>query len=225
MRRSPAEASVRSPALPDANTQALQFFPGTSSEVKLEGTSTIGMWTCRSGEIQGRMTLDADEAQLTRLFDSIEAQTPNAGENPIPLNLAVRRLPVADISVPVMSLHGDSIGMDHDMQNALKAAEYPAIEYVFQNLKQVTIQHDPASGRPELKLSTVGSLHMAGAERTIPMNVIVRRDATGHFLVRAQATMMMTDFGVTPPVALFGLIKGGDEVRVFFYLDLVLNHN
>lgn len=54
------------------------------------------------------------------------------------------------------------------------------------------------------------------------MDVIVTRASPGHFVAYAQTDLLMTDFGVTPPVALFGLIKGGDKVRVIFDLGLVL---
>ena len=35
----------------------------------------------------------------------------------------------------------------------------------------------------------------------------------------------MSDFNITPPVALFGLIKAGESVRVVFDLNLVLKPN
>ena len=94
------------------------------------------------------------------------------------------------------------------------------IEFVFQNLQQATVQQDPPNHEAELKLSVAGTLHMAGVERPITMDVIVRRDSRRHFLAHAQTTMLMSDFGVTPPVALFGLIKRGDQVLVIFDLDL-----
>jgi hypothetical protein len=221
----------RPASLPDASPPftadlagtVLEFVPAPGSDLELQGTTTIGPWASRSTDIHGRVILDADEAALGRFFSQIEAAAANdrgAGPPPLP-TLPVRSPPIANISVPVMSLRGSSSAMDRDMHNALKAAQHPEIEYTFQQLQAATLQRGPEDDRYVLKLRIAGKLNMAGADRPITMDVIVRRDPRGHFLAHAQATLLMSDFGVTPPVAAFGLIKAGDRVLAVFDLDLV----
>jgi hypothetical protein len=208
----------------DGQGARLNFIPANGSRVELQGTATIGSWESQSEDIHGKIVLDADALSLNAIFDRMQSDVPT-GENaaqPDPPTLSVGGSPIADISVPVMSLHGDSGGMDRDMRDALKAGPHPAIEYVFQKLQQAEWQWDPQGRQAGLKLRIVGTLNMAGAKRPIAMDLIVTRDSRRHFLAHAQTALLMTDFGVIPPQALFGLIKANDHVLVIFDLDLVL---
>jgi len=202
----------------------LEFIPASGSRAELRGTATIGSWRSRSTDIYGQIILNADEKALDALFDRIQTAAPNdQSRTPPPLlSLPVRSPPIGEISLPVMSFRGGSSGMDRDMQNALKAGQHPAIEYVFQQLQQATVQWNPRDGQASLKLRIVGNLTMAGVARPIAMELIVTRDSRRHFLAHAQTRLWMSDFGVTPPVALFGLIKAGNQVLVIFDLDFVL---
>ena len=200
---------------------ALEFVPASDSRAELQGDTTIGPWSSSSTDIQGKFIVNVDAKVLDALFDHIQADSNKPSSDDPPLALAVRSSPIADISVPVKSLQGSSGGMDRDMQHALKADQYPSIEYVYSQLQQATVQIDSKSGRPSVNLRLAGTLAMAGAVRPISMDVIITRTSPGHFRAHAQTSMKMTDFGVTPPVALFGLIKAGDDVNVDFDLDLV----
>jgi hypothetical protein len=202
----------------------LNFVPVPASQVELQGNASIGSWNSKSTDIHGKVILDTDASALNALFDRIQSAVPG-DENRIQpnlLTLSVLSPAIAEISVPVMSLRGDSAGMDRDMQSALKAPQHPAIEYVFQQVQQASLQWDPQSHQTALKLSAIGKLNMAGADKPITMDVILKRDSREHFIVHAQTSLLMTDFGVTPPGALFGLIKAEDKVNVIFDLDLVL---
>ena len=106
------------------------------------------------------------------------------------------------------------------MQNALKASQHPSIEYAFQHLQQAALQWNPPNHQARLKLNVIGKLKMAGVERPITMEVIVWRDSRGNVVAHSQAALLMTDFGVTPPGALFGLIKANDHVLLFLISTL-----
>jgi len=206
----------------------LSLIPASGSRVELQGEATIGAWKSQSSEVHGKVVLDVDATALNALFDRIESSDSNDDNrvHPYRPTLAVRSPPIADISVPIMSLHGSSGGMDRDMQNALKVSQYPSIEYVFQQVEQATLEWGAPNRHARLKLRVIGTLHMAGVGRPITMDVIVERDSRRHFLARAQTALLMTDFGVTPPGALFGLIKADDRVVVVFDLDLaVIDHS
>jgi hypothetical protein len=198
----------------------LNFIPTAASRAELQGTATIGSWKSQSTDVHGQIVLDTDANTLNALFDQIQS-TPSPLQ-PELHSLHLRSPPIGNISVPVMSLHGDSAGMDRDMQNALNVNQHPSIEYVFERLQQASLQWDTQNHQAELKLCIIGKLNMAGAARPITMNMIVRRDSPGHFLAHAQTDLLMTDFGMTPPGALFGLIKADDPVFVVFDLDLIL---
>jgi YceI-like domain len=221
----PDQQSNESPKLAVSIQNAgLKFIPSVGSRLELQGEATIGSWSSRSTDIHGEVVLDTDAAALNTLFDRIESVAPH-DEGHIQsdlLTLSFRSPPVGDITVPVMSLHGDSNAMDRDMQNALDVRQHPLIEYVFQHLQQAALQWNSQDHQAELKLSIVGRLSMAGVGRPITMDMIVKRDSRRHFLAHAQTALLMTDFSMTPPGALFGLIKADDRVVVVFDLDFVL---
>ena len=84
------------------------------------------------------------------------------------------------------------------------------------------MRRDTSGHQAGLKLSVAGKLKMAGAERPITMQVSLYRDSHQRYHAQAQTSLLMSDFGVTPPVALLGLIKAGNKVNVSFDLDLIL---
>jgi hypothetical protein len=223
--RPPLEASPETSI--GVNAESLNFIPGPGSRVELHGTTNIGPWTSQSKDIHGRIDLRVSEKALNALFDNLQGSSSHGqgGSQTPPLTLPVRGRPVVDISVPIDSLHSDKPGMDRDMREALKASEYPAISYTFEHLQQAAVQRTSQDGLPGLKLQTVGSLNLAGVGRRIEMDVHVDRDFRRHFIAHAQTTLLMSDFGVNPPVALFGLIKAGERVEVTFDLDVILSDN
>jgi hypothetical protein len=208
----------------DVGDNRLEFVPWTGSRVQLQGTATIGSWKSESNEVHGNVILDTDATALTKLFDRIESDAADKeGQLPPPtLTLPVRTPPTANISVRVLSLHGSSQGMDNDMQKAMKADQHPLIEYVYRSVQEAKVQRDSQSHRAGLKLRVAGTLSMAGTTRAITMDAIVQRDSHQHFLVRAETSLLMSDFGVVPPGKLFGLIKAGDRVEVSFDLDFAI---
>ena len=136
----------------------------------------------------------------------------------------MRGQPIAEISVPVKSLRGESSGMDHDMHSALKAEAHPAITYTFQKLLNATVQRDGPGHQASLKLRIMGTLDMAGVSKPISMDVIVKRNSPRHFVAYARTQMLMSEFAIKPPVALLGLIRADDKVNVVFDLDLVMRN-
>jgi hypothetical protein len=65
-----------------------------------------------------------------------------------------------------------------------------------------------------------GPLSVSGIERTVTLSVSTRQDPDGRVRARGAVRMLMTDFGVKPPIGLFGLIRSANEITVEF--DLVV---
>jgi polyisoprenoid-binding protein YceI len=84
------------------------------------------------------------------------------------------------------------------------------------------------TGRFEMRSSTSndtstvhvsGSVTVAGVTRPIALDLFTRRRADGTREAVGVVPLLMTDFGVTPPRAMLGLIRARDELRIRF--DLV----
>lgn len=203
-----------------ANTSAghTAFAPGAGSEVTLRGTATIGAWSAQSSDPDAQVDLPTQLAAIDSAFERL-ARGPRTGLPLFDARLADLNA-VVRVSVPVKSLKGDSPGMERDMRASLKANQFPTISFVLNQLSSIV----PAGGadthrQPGLRIRGVGDLTVAGATRRTPIEATVTRNAAGIFAARAQVTLSMSDFGITPPTALFGLIKAGNTITVAFDLN------
>lgn len=187
------------------------------SQVVLQGATNVCNWSCSSSQARARVMLNADNSALRTLFDKLQAGQISADQ----LRLSPDRPAIAELSVPVTSLHGDSQGMDRDMRSALKAPQYPLIQYRLEKVEDAQVRQDPITGKPAFVLRVIGVLTVAGVQRTLATDLSIQRDAGQHYLVHAQIPIRMTDFGVTPPTALFDLIRAQDSLSVIFDLDFV----
>jgi hypothetical protein len=187
------------------------------SQVLLQGAINVGAWSSRSAQAHARIELNLDDSVLRTLFDKLQAGQISADQ----LRLSPGRHVIAELSVSVMSLHGDSLGMDRDMQTALKARQFPWIQYRLEKVQDAQVRQDPLTKKPEFVLRVTGTLTVAGVQKELTSELTIQRDAGQHYLVQAHIPIRMSDFGVTPPTALLGLIRARDSLSVDFDLDFI----
>jgi polyisoprenoid-binding protein YceI len=104
------------------------------------------------------------------------------------------------------------------MREALKADRHPNVAFTFRELRG-GVQHDLDSGLYHATIA--GDLTLAGVTRRIDLDLSAQRISRTSFRVRAVLPLRMTDFGITPPSALFGAIRARNSLTVRF--DLTLN--
>ncbi len=195
----------------------LQFVLVAQSRLKLKGTATIGAWSCVSKNVAGQLILPTDRKALRQLFARIDkAQI----SDPPPNHLPMSKPAIGELSIPVTSLDGNSSGMDNDMWHALKAKRHPTIQYSFTRLLHAGLFRSKTSPSPCLKLEVLGKLTLAGVTRPLRTSMYVRKIAPGQYSIHATSTVWMRNFGVKPPTAFFGLIRGHNRVQVIFDLYL-----
>lgn len=112
------------------------------------------------------------------------------------------RVPVADIK----SERGAA--MDKKMHGALKLEQHPEVIFTFQEI-------DNISG-----LSIKGQLNIAGAEKPIDLRSEVLAVDNG-YNIKGSQEIVLQDFGIEPPTAMFGQIVVGDKVTVNYNLTFV----
>jgi hypothetical protein len=200
-----------------APSAALRYTLTPQSRLQLKGTATIGGWSSRSKKVHGGLTVFFPRSALTQLFQRITAAGP---QDPMVLKLPAAKAPVGELSIPVVSLRGGSSGMDHDMWHALKAGAHPMIRYQLARVVHAAVRWDRPHGRWHLKLAVLGKLTLAGVTRTLCTIMLVYRESGGGFYIHSSTVVMMRNFGVTPPTAFFGLIRGHNRVHVIFDLHL-----
>jgi polyisoprenoid-binding protein YceI len=159
------------------------------SSVHVAGNSTLHRWSCVTASLDARVLRDA--AEPTTLADSATA--------------------VGELVVPIATLECGDDGMERQMRAALKATDHPHIRYTLERF-------DMQRSNTTFVVETTGTIAVAGVQR--PIALVVRGEMSSNGVIRAtgSAPIRMTDFGIEPPTAFFGLLKASDEITVSFDL-------
>jgi len=120
------------------------------------------------------------------------------------------------IKMEVNSIKSDmGSAMNNNTYKALKADANPEITFVLSS----PIRSIPAKAY-ETVFSAKGNLTIAGVTRQIEMQVKVYMPVKGQLVFDGSQTIKMTDYGISPPVALFGTLKTGNEITLNFKTSL-----
>lgn len=115
--------------------------------------------------------------------------------------------------VPVKGLRSEHSGLDGNLRKALKADKNPDIIFTLDSYKV-------AKGTASDVVTAAGRLSVAGVERPAEVaGTLTLKD--GRTLLTGEKALLMTDFGVKPPVMMFGAVKTADKVTVRFEMEIV----
>ena len=128
----------------------------------------------------------------------------------IEMDSLARTFAIANIRIPVKEIHSGNSSMDENMYESLKAEAYPEITF---SLLNASITNDSTH-----KLT--GTLKIAGTEKIVDLDIVVRKKAGGVISASGTKKILMTDFGIKPPTFMFGALKTGNEVVVEFNIEL-----
>src|SRR5688572_27854505 len=185
-----------------AAAEATRLTAGTASAVVLDGSSNVADWRCRGTSIDAEMVIATTAAHLNEVIDRVEDG--NIGVWMAKPELGRFPAPDFDLNVPVTTFRCGNRVMESDMREALKADRHPNVAFTFRELRG-GVQHDLDTGLYHAAIA--GDLTLAGVTRRINLDVSAQRLSRTTFRVRAVLPLRMTDFGITPPSALFGAIR------------------
>jgi hypothetical protein len=161
-----------------------------SAKVTVSGTSTVLDWSATTNEAQTRnvkVTKDLPGGD----FFWVGVVQPGAVES-------------FEVVVPVAALKSDRDEFTADMHVALKADVHPDIVFTLARLEK-----KPGGAK------AFGTLKVAGVEKDIVLPLVTTlRD--GKLLVLGSVDVLMTDFGITPPTAMMGVLKTDPKVTIRF---------
>ena len=175
-----------------ANNRNAEALTFTAARVTLEGTSNIHGFTATTTAIHVK-----------------ELSVANAGEGEA-LDQVLRpgALERLEIVIPTTTLSSPRDGVDKNMHKALKAQDYPEIRF---RLKGLEVAGDA--------YRVTGLLSIAGVEKDVTL--AVRAERKGATLaVTGTTDLLMTDFGITPPKAMLGMLRTNAKVQI--RIDLVV---
>ena len=165
----------------------------TAARVSIAGTSNIHEFTASTTDVK-----------LTRL-----ALAPGVA-GPDLLNAAVKpgSLDEFEIIVKAGTLTSPKEGLDKNMWKALKTTLFPDIVFRMTRL----------DGQPGA-LRAIGVLTIAGVAKDVTLNLSAAANAST-ITVIGEVPLLMTDYGITPPKAMLGMLKTDPNITVTFEVVL-----
>ena len=166
------------------------------SKVSIDGTTNVKDFFCSSNKLFAQQS-----AELNR-EDSEKIGFNNAA---LVFNLS--------------SLDCGNNGMNKDLMKAMKADSYPVISVKLTDAQIEQGKKLSPYGWTTIKINV--SISMAGSTKNVFIIVQGKQAGNNHYRFVGQHSMLMTDFGITPPTALFGMVKVKDAIIVKF--DLIVS--
>ena len=186
-------ASAQTPTAEKAVTLVVR----DDSRLWIEGTSNLHEWSCKATTIDATIAVDpAWERDVTTSLTNVAT--------------LLRRV---DVKIPVRGLKCGKDKMDKLMYEALKAKEADTVSYI-----AGTFDATPTDAKDSFVVRTTGTLRIAGRENPVNMDVRAERLPDGTVRAQSELPILMTDYGVKPPTALFGTLRTGNKVTVKFEL-------
>jgi hypothetical protein len=163
------------------------------SKLTLAGSSNIHDWSCNSSAFQATVEM-------------------NSTYETSPLTLVPEPINKVTVVIPVKSLKCGHGKMDDNMYKALNAETYPEIRFV---LGSYTIDKTGTTA-DKFVANTVGQLTVSGKTIEAAIPITAERKAGGAMIGEGKVKLLMTSFGIKPPVALLGTLRTKDEIEISF---------
>jgi polyisoprenoid-binding protein YceI len=116
----------------------------------------------------------------------------------------------AKLTFKVTHLKSDNSGLDEKAHEALKAEKHQMITFTQTEKIVVTLSQN------QFKSKVRGNLNIAGSTKQVELEIEGEQLPDGSLRVKGEKALKMTTFGVTPPKAMLGAIRSGDDIVVRF---------
>ena len=177
--------------------QEVHFDIKPSSRLLLNGTSNINKFSCDCDNYNhsGKVVLEPSDHGYWQFHEAI-------------------------LSVKVKSFDCGHSGINRDMGIALQADKYPHITISLKSLFHYNKLNSFHVGEKR-DLHAIVDIALAGTTKRTPIFVHVTRLSENEYNISCEKELYMSDFGVEPPTALFGLVKVNDLINISMNLDMV----
>ena len=193
----------------------------TSSESRSQSapTTTSDIEASASKIMASTYYLDKGNSQFTiqgtsslhdweMVSNSFDGSLGSIGENEASLQFEK-----IEVTVPVESLLSGKKVMDKKCYEALKFEEHPKIRYRFRKMENLK-----PTGAENYTATFIGALTVAGQTKTVSIPVSIQQKGN-QIRIEGAKPLKMSDFDVTPPKALLGTLKTGNEITIVFNLN------
>lgn len=168
-------------------------------EIAIKGNTNVSPYQCDLEQLPANDTLDVYSYTKDGLF----------------------YLENAIVKLPAHSFICDNKMMTHDFLKALKADKFPHVSIEFVHFKlQKPLALLPLQKNVPVKFYVT----IAGIKKAFYANYEEIRLEKNLLYLKGKISIKMTDFGITPPTALFGAIKVSDEISMQFTVRFCVSH-
>lgn len=183
-----------------------QSLPGNISieedaRLWIEGTAGPVNFSCRAEKLSGQGEIENVQQPQTTVTDNGK------------INIL--------ISLPVKLLDCGKRAMNRDMYGALRAEEYPVINY---QVLEASLRDNPADTLQGewMNIKTRGIMEIAGVPDTTKV-FVQGKISDNRFRVRGSKDIHMDTYDIDPPSKMMGLIRANKNLTVHFDVTVVLN--
>jgi hypothetical protein len=189
-----------------ASAQAYDM--SAQSAVWIEGTSTVNSFVCSTDDVSGSGQLLTASREP---HESGPGQSGTAGDSRESLESASGS--EVAVHVPVRQLDCGLPAMNRDLRESLKADRQPTIDF---RLDHTEVLATPEQNDGLYLLRAHGWLSLAGSEQKVSVILEGERTEDGRLRGWGSKDLRMSEFGIKPPSALFGLVRAHDDITVRF---------
>jgi hypothetical protein len=172
-----------------------------SSELTLEGKTNVSLFTCDC--------MDVFQPQ----YFSLEVQDDGG---------LVTKFNQTKLSLAVKNLDCGNKMMNKDLQKALNAGDHPYIVIELLEIKQTKCNR-VLELNDWVQVKSLIRLTLNGRSNEYWLNITAKKIGGNRFRFIGNKTFNMSEFGVTPPTAMMGVVKVKDEIKINLDLEITVD--
>ena len=182
-----AVAAIKPSPIVAAATQRMEYIGAVGSKVVVHGHSTLHNWSVTGRTLNGKLILAGHWTSQPTI-----------------------NIELLHVTIPVATLKGsDGSGMTDTVMHALHRKTHPDITFIVTHARP-----QPQNKHGIYLFRTAGLLKINGIMRKEYMTLQIVPHAHGLVTVNTRLTLKMRDFNVTPPTAMFGIIRAGNTIKI-----------
>jgi len=121
------------------------------------------------------------------------------------------------VQIEAEGLKSNRKGMNKDAYAALNTEEFPYLTFELAEVNKIERQADG------YLVDVSGDLTISGVTKTVDLQATCTTDGQQRVTCDGSYSLDMTDYGVTPPKTMLGIVKAGKEVTVDYRAVLIAN--
>lgn len=126
------------------------------------------------------------------------------------------------LKIAVRNLDCGNKLMNKDLQKALNADSHPFIHIELLRVKEDRCRR-PAGSQDWTRVKALTRLTINGHCQDFWLDILAKESGTRQFRFIGSKKIMMTEFGITPPTAMMGMVKVEDEIKIKLDLEVSLD--